>query len=68
MICSAASHYSVSKACQLLQPRLFHVNAARFLGPCPIDQGDWQASLAVDERGAVDERDLLPVGRVFPRA
>ncbi|KUI98209.1 pyridoxal-dependent decarboxylase [Vibrio sp. MEBiC08052] len=67
LICSAATHYSIHKASQMVGVSLFH-DIGPGLGACPINQGDWQQPLAVDENDAVIIEDLYALVEFFTTA
>lgn len=64
VIFSSATHYSILKACQILGLTTFN-EAGPLLGDCPINQGNWQQSLLVEESGAVKEADLYQLVSFF---
>ncbi|MFM2476854.1 pyridoxal-dependent decarboxylase [Celerinatantimonas sp. MCCC 1A17872] len=57
VICSAATHYSIYKCCQILNLHAFN-DIGPQLGKCPINDGDWSMPIAVDCYGSVDETAL----------
>ena len=64
VIFSEATHYSVIKACQMLNLNTFN-DSGPLLGNCPINQGDWNKPLSIEESGAVKEEDLYRLARFF---
>ncbi|GLQ73460.1 pyridoxal-dependent decarboxylase [Vibrio penaeicida] len=64
LISSSCTHYSIYKACQMLGIPTFN-QVGEKLGTCPINQGDWQKSLTVDEYGSVIEQDLYRLTEFF---
>ncbi|WP_051680228.1 pyridoxal-dependent decarboxylase [Vibrio rhizosphaerae] len=64
LICSGATHYSMHKVSQMVGVSLFHEIGPQ-LGTCPINQGDWQQPLAVDEYDAVIVDDLYALVEFF---
>ncbi|MBD1557262.1 glutamate decarboxylase [Vibrio sp. S9_S30] len=64
LISSSCTHYSTYKACQILGIPTFN-QVGEKLGACPINQGDWQKNLSVDEYGSVVEQDLYRLTEFF---
>lgn len=63
---SAHAHYSVTKACRVLQLAT-PAEAGPSLGPCPINAGAWMETVPCDATGCIDVEALLTLATFFHR-
>lgn len=63
---SANAHYSVTKACRVLQLAT-PADAGPPLGPCPINAGAWEETIPCDATGGIDVEALMTLALFFHR-